>query len=437
MTSTRLLGSFFLLLILVTCSAASEQVLYRFGGQADGNGPTAGLVIDGAGNLYGTTSSGGVGQCFGFGCGTAFQLVPQPDGTYTKNILHTFPGNKSDGGYPVGTLAIDAAGNLYGVTEQGGSGPCNTILGGGCGVVYRLSPGPNNTFTYTTLYNFGLGFGTDDGNYPNAGVVLDSAGNLYGTTQFGGDFFCDCGIVYQLQPAAQGPWTENILYTFIGISQGGSDVSFPASSVTLDRNGNLFGSTTGGGDVNCNLGCGGVYELIPNGDGTYQESVLSIFHGGRDGAQPEGGVIVDPRGNIFGSTEFGGGGTGCNNGDSGCGTIFALRKTPAGYQKQILFRFDGINGYAPSADLIFGASHSLLGTVQAGGVSNHGLVFRLTPAAGGWHESILYDFPGGQDGASPLSALLPDGKGGFFGTTNDGGGTPDAGTVFQLFPGAQ
>ena len=136
MTSTRLL---LLSLALLTCSAAaSEQVLYRFAGQADGNGPTAGLVKDRVGNLYGTTSSGGAGQCFGFGCGTAFQLVAQPDGTYIKNILHTFAANKSDGGYPVGTLAIDAAGNLYGVTEQGGTGPCSSVLGGG--LRHCLSP---------------------------------------------------------------------------------------------------------------------------------------------------------------------------------------------------------------------------------------------------------------------------------------------------------
>ena len=421
----------------MTCSAAaSEQVLYRFLGNADGNGPSAGLTKDRAGNLYGTTSSGGAGQCFGLGCGTVFQLVPQPNGTYTKTILHTFTGNRSDGGVPVGTLALDAVGNLYGVTEQGGSGSCSTVLGAGCGVVYRLSPGSNHTFTYTIIYMFGTGFASDDGSYPNAGVVLDSAGNLYGTTEFGGDFVCDCGIVYQLQPTVQGQWTENILYSFIGVSQGGGDVSFPASDVTLDRNGNIFGSTTGGGDFNCNLGCGGVYQLIPNGDGTYQEVVLNIFHGGRDGASPQGGVIVDPAGNIFGSTEFGGGGTGCNNGGSGCGTIFVLRNTPTGYQKQIVFRFNGLNGYAPSADLAFGANHSLLGTVQSGGANNHGLAFLLTPSPSGWHQVILHDFTGGQDGASPLSALLPDGKGGFFGTTNDGGGSPDAGTVFQLIPGS-
>ncbi|HEY7095548.1 MAG TPA: choice-of-anchor tandem repeat GloVer-containing protein, partial [Terriglobales bacterium] len=432
---STVVSSFMLLALLTGSAAASEKVLYRFQGQADGNGPTAGLVKDSAGNLYGTTSSGGLGQCFGFGCGTAFQLVPQQDGTYVKNILHTFAANQSDGGYPVGTLAIDGAGNLYGVTEQGGTGPCDTILGGGCGVVYRLSPGPSNTFTYTILYNFATGFASDDGTYPNAGVVLDSAGNLYGTTEFGGDFFCDCGIVYQLQPTQQGPWTEKILYTFIGISQGGSDVSFPHSGVVLDRNGNLFGSTTGGGDKNCNLGCGGVYELIPNGDGTYQEVVLDVFHGGRDGEQPEGGVIVDAGGNIFGTTEFGGGGTGCNNGGFGCGTVFAMRKMPTGYKKQILFRFDGAGqGYAPSAELTIGSKHNLFGTVQAGGANSLGLVFRLTPAAGAWKETILYDFPGGQDGAGPLSGLLSDGKGGFFGTTNDGGGAPDAGTVFQLAP---
>ena len=432
---TRLLGSFCVLLALTACSAASEQVLYRFLGGTDGNGPTAGLVKDRHGNLYGTTSSGGVGQCFGFGCGTVFELAQQPDGTYVKNILHTFAGNKFDGGYPVGTLALDANGNLYGVTEQGGSGPCDSVLGSGCGVVYRLSPGANNTFTYSVIYNFAAGFGDDDGSYANAGVVLDRLGNLYGTTEFGGDFFCDCGIVYQLQPGAQGgPWTENILYRFIGISQGGSDVSFPASGVTLDHKGNIFGSTTGGGDKNCNLGCGGIYQLTPNGDGTYQEAVLAIFHGGPDGAQPEGGVIVDRDGNIFGSTEFGGGGTSCNSGDSGCGTIFELRNTASGYQKKIILRFNGPNGFAPSSNLTFGANRGLLGTAQAGGASNHGLVFRLTLSSSGWQESILHDFTGGSDGASPLSALLSDGQGGFFGTTNDGGGTQDAGTVFQLVP---
>jgi hypothetical protein len=112
-----------------------------------------------------------------------------------------------------------------------------------------------------------------------------------------------------------------------------------------------------------------------------------------------------------------------------------MRKMPTGYKKQILFRFDGAGqGYAPSAELTIGSKHNLFGTVQAGGANSLGLVFRLTPAAGAWKETILYDFPGGQDGAGPLSGLLPDGKGGFFGTTNDGGGAPDAGTVFQLAP---
>jgi uncharacterized repeat protein (TIGR03803 family) len=165
--------------------------------------------------------------------------------------------------------------------------------------------------------------------------------------------------------------------------------------------------------------------------------VLTIFHGGSDGQGPGGGVILDPAGNIFGSTGIGGGGTGCNSGGFGCGTIFELRKTGADYQKQIIFRFNGANGFAPSADLIFGANHSLLGTTQAGGTKSDGLVFRLSPSSSGWKETVLHVFTGGDDGAAPLSALLPDGKGGFFGTTNDGGGPADFGTVFELQPDNQ
>ena len=189
---------------------------------------------------------------------------------------------------PVGNLAIDAKGNLYGVTEQGGTGDCSTVLGAGCGVVFRLSPTSKGRWDYNVIWNFGENQDGDDGNYPNAGVVFDKSGNLYGTTTFGGSFVCDCGIVYQLKPLSGGSGLENILYLFEGISQGGSDVSFPDSDVFVDNQGNIFGAGTGGGDVNCNDGCGGVFELVPQSGGKYKETVLHVFTGSPDGFQPEG-----------------------------------------------------------------------------------------------------------------------------------------------------
>ncbi len=263
-------------------------------------------------------------------------------------------------------------------------------------------------------------------------MVFDSSGNLYGTSVFGGDFICDCGIVYQLKPGQNGQWTENILYTFIGISQGGSDVSFPNSGVFIDSKGRIFGTGSGGGDVNCNDGCGGVYELMPQKDGTYKEAVLHIFTGGKDGSDSEGGVTVDSKGNIYGTTETGGG-TGCDNGGFGCGTVFQLTKSAKGYREKIILRFNGQNGYAPFASLYLDGNNNLYGTTDAGGSVNHGVAFRLTQSSGKWKKSVLHSFGVGQDGSTPEAGLISDGKNGFFGTTRSGGATGN-GTVYHLVP---
>jgi hypothetical protein len=418
----------FTLLIVTSAFSETEAVLYSFQGGAGGADPyQSGVVMDKSGNLYGVLSSGGQGgtNCFGEGCGLIYELSPNPGGGWEETSLYVFKG-RDDGGSPVGNLTIDAKGNLYGVTEQGGTGGCNSVLGAGCGVVFRLSPSKKG-WKYSVIHSF-----ESDGSYPNAGVVFDEAGNLYGTTQFGGDFFCGCGIVYQLKPVGKGKWTENTLYDFLGISRGGTDVSFPGSDVFIDANGNIFGTGTGGGDVNCNDGCGGVYELVAQGNGTYQEEVLHVFTGGRDGIQPYGGVLLDSEGNIFGTTALGGG-RGCNNGKFGCGTVFELKKSGDSYEEKIIFRFTGDNGYNPVADLYLDSANNLYSTTAAGGAFNNGVAFSLGISSGKWTETVLYSFGSGTDGASSWASLTPDGSGGFFGTTRVGGAN-GAGTVFHLQP---
>jgi uncharacterized repeat protein (TIGR03803 family) len=419
------------LLTAVLVFGSDEKVLYGFKGGSDGGEPE-GMVMDKPGNLYGAAQTGGRGgniNCFGNGCGFVYKLARTAGGGWKKTNLYSFTG-KDDGGVPVGNLAIDAKGNLYGVTEQGGTGGCNSVLGNGCGVVFRLSPNSNGKWDYAVIWNFGENSNGDDGNYPNAGVVFDKAGNLYGTTTFGGSFVCDCGIVYQLKPQSGGSWTENILYLFEGISQGGTDVSFPDSDVFVDTKGNIFGTGTGGGDVNCNDGCGGVFELVPQSGGSYKETVLHVFTGSPDGFQPEGGVLADSKGNIYGTTSSGGN-PGCDN-NFGCGTVFELRKSAKGYREHVIFRFNGQNGYQPVADLTIDSKDKLYGTTYNGGTDNSGIVFLLAREAGRWKETILYSFTG-QDGYGPDAVLTKDRKGGFFSNTAFGGASGQ-GTVFQLLP---
>src|ERR1700722_7727509 len=197
-------------LTVVLAFGSTEKVLYSFKGGSDGGEPE-GMVMDKSGNLYGAAQTGGRGgniNCFGNGCGFVYKLVRIAGGGWKKTNLYSFTG-KDDGGVPVGNLAIDAKGSLYGVTEQGGTGGCNSVLGAGCGVVFRLSPNSKGGWDYKVIYDFSENINNDDGAYPNAGVVFDKAGNLYGTTTFGGSFVCDCGIVYQLKPQSGGSWTEN------------------------------------------------------------------------------------------------------------------------------------------------------------------------------------------------------------------------------------
>ena len=283
-----------------------ETVLYEFTGGVHGMSPQAGLVQDAAGNLYGTTQSGGAGAA-----GVVFELTPAAGGVWTDTVLHAFVG--VDGQYPVANLAIDATGNLYGTTPQGGNYDC--------GVVFELSPGSGGIWNETVIKNFKC---DADGGVPLAGVTVDSAGNLYGTTYYGGIVGgCPsaggqgCGVAFKLSPSSSG-WRETVLYTFTGADDGGG----PEASLVLDASGNLYGTTVAGGLSTCSVnysGCGVVFELSPEAGGGWKERVLHAFRNHRDGASPVTGLVLDGTGNLYGTTLQGGYTTTCN-----CGAAFEI-----------------------------------------------------------------------------------------------------------------
>ncbi len=336
--------------------SGKDTVLHSFTGGTDGASPQAGVISDAEGNLYGTTTSGGGTACGGSGCGVVFRL----NKFGKETVLYRFKGG-ADGASPSGVIR-DATGNLYGTTHNGGSG-CAEY--GGCGVVFKLS----KTGKKTVLYRF-----TGAGNaFPDSGLIQDAKGNLYGSTFF---YFDDAGgSVFKLSPEANGQWKEKVLYLFTGQSDG----DMPGGGLIEDTKGNLYGTASAGGDIYCQSpnGCGVVFKLSSTGKGT----VLYSFTGGSDGANPSGGVIRDAKGSFFGVTSEGGG-TGCN--DSGCGTIFKFNQ--AG-NETVLFSFAGANGEPDTPNgVIEDSKGNLYGTTFYGGDLSCGqngygcgVVFKLTP----------------------------------------------------------
>lgn len=265
----------------------TETVIYNFkGGSEDGANPTGTLARDSAGNIYGTTLAGGEGYGVNSepGYGTVFELSPSSNG-WTERVIHFF----NDDGSPSG-LILDAAGDLYG--EAGGGG---TSLSG---TVYEMKPGAEG-WTYQTLYNFE---GGDDGQFPVGGLIFDAKGNLYGATVDGGP--ADDGTVFELQRGANGSWTEKVLYAFQGMEDGVG----PEAGVIIDKAGNLYGTAGYGGDVSCaeGYGCGEVFELTPSISGTWTKTTLHAFTGAPDGHAPSAALTLDSVGDLFGTTTNGG-----------------------------------------------------------------------------------------------------------------------------------
>lgn len=291
----------------------NETILHSFWG-GDGYEPFDPLIRDDAGNLYGTTGYGGTpkhGKCEWYGCGTVFKL----DRAGKETVLHAFTGGK-DGGLPAGGLVRDREGNLYGTTAIGGEViACHD----GCGVVFKLDTNGKET----VLHEFGRV--SSDGWDPSGGLVRDRAGNLYGTTWFGGAGGCadnlGCGTVFKVDKVGK----ETILYRF----RGKADGSGPEGPLVLDAAGNLYGVTVG--PTYCTTVCGAVFEVSKDG----KESVLYTFKGGSDGSYPAGGLTRDSSGSLYGATWWGGSAQ-CDT--AGCGTIFKV--DPNG-NETVLYAFPG------------------------------------------------------------------------------------------------
>lgn len=402
-------------------AASKEEVLYSFNHNGtDEYNPDAGLIFDAAGNLYGTTPTGGANAD-----GVVFELTPG-NGAWTETVLYNFcsVGGCLDGEYPVAGLIFDGAGNLYGTTVNGGTDDRGTV--------FQLSPGANGTWTEAVLYSFKENH--NDGQDPEASLVFDATGNLYGTTLLGGAY--GYGTVFQLTPGANGTWTEAVLHSFDNNTRDGM---YPYAGLIFDPDGNLYGTTNGGGVH----GEGAVFQLAPGTNGKWKERVLHSFNG-KDGLEPYSGLIFDAAGNLYGTTYSGGAsGTGCRG--YGCGTVFEL--TPEGngkWTEKVLHSFNdnGKDGYGPYASLTFDAAGDLYGTTYYGGAygsdcggSGCGIVFQLTPGTSGkWTEKVLHSFGKVSDGASPYApSLIFDAAGNLYGTTA-WGGAYDYGTVFEITP---
>jgi uncharacterized repeat protein (TIGR03803 family) len=339
-----------------------QKVLHHFENDGnDGYYPAASLIFDAAGNLYGTTSAGGADEV-----GTVFELMPQKNGKWKENILHSFVSSPTDGWEPDASLVLDPSGDLYGTTQFGGA------YGDYYGIVFTLMPGANGLWSEKVLHSFDWN-GTDGYN-PLANLIFDSSGNLYGTTQSGGT--TTNGTVFEMRPGKNGSWTEKVLYNFMGVSDG----SLSDAGLVLDADGSLYSTTVAGGDPHCTYGggCGTVFKLTPDAKGKWTFTTIHIFQE-KDGAFPGGGVIFDGAGNLYGATTWGGAG-GCESG--GCGTVFKLTPGAGGkWTEKVLHSFNdnGVDGWEPDGGLIVDVAGNLYGTTYSGGAYGYGAVFEITP----------------------------------------------------------
>jgi uncharacterized repeat protein (TIGR03803 family) len=397
--------------------SAHEKVLYSFTGGSDGAWPTSDLVFDSAGNLYGTTSSSGVGSC----AGTVFELMHTPAG-WREEVLHCFHG-QNDGESPEAGVIFDSSGNLYGTTRQGGTSDS--------GAVFKLAPNDKGGWTESVIYSF------DYWALPSLSkLIFDAHGNLYGTTPYDGSGGTDgFGSVFELIRHSDNSWTESTLYQFAGPP---GDGEIPSSGVALDSAGNVYGLTLAGGSNNCSgfayPGCGIAYKLTPDGKGNWTETVLFDFKRGNGFAvSPSAGLLLDPDGDRLVGTTFQGG--------DGLGTVFVLNPSKGQAWKQdVLHRFyDNHDGKSPVGQLARDSHGNLFGATQLGGGHGSGMVFELeAQEKGGWKEKILYGFAGGSDGQYPGAGPVLDNQGHLYGTTVRGGtgtlceGTGGCGTVYEI-----
>ncbi|MGH9641688.1 MAG: choice-of-anchor tandem repeat GloVer-containing protein [Terriglobales bacterium] len=393
----------FLLNVTASAQAQSLKILHSFGSHfADGANPVGGVVRDPIGDLYGTTYYGGANTCSGLGCGTVFKITTK----LKEKVLYSFcsQGACTDGQYPSAGLVIGKGGKLYGTTSIGGAAVSGTVF------TVKRSGGEEVVYSFCTS-----GFPCVNGYGPAAALAVDSHGNLYSTTVDGGAY--NYGTVFRVTPSG----AETALYSFCG--QGGlcADGAHPQQSLIVDKSGNIYGTTPLGGAHNA----GTVFELTP--DGT--EKVLHSFGAQPgDGVYPEAGMVMDSNGNLFGTTNNGGG-------TSDGGVVFEI--TSSG-KEMIFYTFcsqsncnDGANPF--SSGLVLDNAGNLYGTTFRGGANGTGAVFEVS-----WNgtEKVLYSFcnqAGCVDGANPAAGVVLDASGTLYGTTEYGGAN-NKGIVFGLTP---
>lgn len=381
---------------LALCNAAwaggKYRVLYSFKGGTDGGGVFAGVAFDTKGNLYGTTTGGGA-----HGDGTAFELMPRSSAKWNKKILYSFCAlpRCADGALPQSTPVFDTAGNLYGTSnvtafelspDSGGwrfkvisdnAGGSSLIIDdagnlyGAGGSVWELVRASG---WKVKLFHIFCRTDCRDGDDALAPPVFDAAGNLYGTTKWGGNFppkcpgSAGCGVAYEVESLGGGKWKYHVLHRFAAFTNDGQ---LPFAGVTVDNKGNIYGTTLYSGTSS-----GTAFELSPQPDGSWKETILYNFpNAGKNGGAPVGVVTFDNLGNLYGTGSAGG------DPDCSCGVVFKM--TPQGNGKwgySVLHRFKGNDGYGPGYNLIFDKNYKhLYGTTAAGGSGGYGVVYEITP----------------------------------------------------------
>ena len=354
-------------------------------------------------------------------------IAALPSQAQIETVFYSFCSqpNCADGAEPIGNLVMDAQGNVYGTTEYGGVQSCGYS---GCGTLFKLTPSGSET----VLHNFHRGMGS----YPGGSLIFDAKGNLYGTTfgidyvgLYGSNFF---GSVFKLEKRSY-----RFLARFTAKNQ--EEGAKPSPGLLLDAQGNIYGTTSYGGANPCAelgviYGCGTVFKLTSSGT----ETVLYNFAGGADAKNPNGSLIVDSAGSLYGTSDLGGVGR-CTLETEGCGTVF---KVTSGGTETVLYTFTGgVDGARPSGGLVMDDQGNLYGTTPWGGTGCGGVgcgtVFKVTPDG---TETVLHNFAGGTDGSTPSAGLVRDGQGNLYGTTALGGGTgcyegAGCGTVFEVTAG--
>jgi uncharacterized repeat protein (TIGR03803 family) len=393
----------FVLAIMALVIAAAMQpaqaqrfhVLHEFrDGPKDGASPAGALVRDQAGNLFGTTFFGGPNQN-----GVVYKIDPSG----AESVVFAFPSDVAHGRGPIWGVVLDQAGNLYGTADGGPNDE---------GVIFKISPSGEETILFDFPSKLPIG-----PIHPNGGLLMDKLGNLYGATVLGGNGNCidGCGTIYRLDTAGK----VHMLHQFTG----GADGLSPIGSLISDANGNLYGVAQVGGDFTCSTerfpgeGCGSVFKIAKNGKFT----VLHAFHGGKDSDLPQGGLLLNPAdGKLYGAT----------TGDGNVrGVLFQISTTG---QYKVVHRFTGTDGFSPNGVLISDDAGNIYGTTGGGGSHGIGTAFVMNPAG---QLKVLHNFTGGRDGEFPMPGLTRDPAGNLFGTAFKNLGTKHTvGDVFEITP---